>query len=278
MNRHLITYIDTKIEAASRFITNYMPIDINTDDAYEALLECSSVFSEATKDHMIQAFKDAVQYLPPQASHHKRFHIALNNRTVVIVVRLNSTERWPVFLFPAGGLAVTPESKLAQLLETPARVATEWAQLSFMWNILHNDDMGLSNPQLAFLMPWIREVLADFDTTQLPVDVKQAERKVIDREVATIMGDTNVPFYPRLSKALTMLARSGKKLFSQYRLLEATYNEHLLERSIITVEPSSTLLEAWVNEHMQETIAEWRNDKSERVQRALNKIVDNSGE
>ena len=276
MNKHLIAYIDTKIEAASRFITNYMPVDIDTDDAYEALLECSTVFSEATKDHMVQAFKDAVQYLPPSAQH-KRLNINLVKRTITIVVRLNSTSKWPMFLFPSGGLGVTHESKLAQLLQTPVRVAMEWEHLRFMWDTLHSDNMNLSNQQLAHLMPWIREVLADFDTTQLPTEMKQAERKLIDREVATIMRDWNVAFYPRLSKALTTLARSGRALFAQYRLLEATYNENTLDRSIITVEPSSSLIEEWVHEHMKETIVEWQNDKNERVQRALNRF-DNSGE
>jgi hypothetical protein len=274
----LVAYIDTKIEAASRFITNFMPVDTDTDTTYEALLECSTSFFEATKDHMVQAFKDAVQYLPPSAQH-KRLNINLDARTISIVVRLNPTEKWPVFLFPTGELVITPESKLAKILEIPVRVAMEWEQLNYMWTNLHSDDMGLDNPQLAYLMPWIREVLADFDTTQLPVDVKQAERKAIDREVATIMRDTTVPFYPRLSKALTTLARSGKMLFSQYRLLEATYNERTLERSLITVEPTPNLLEVWVHEHMRETISEWHNDKSERIQRALNKVVkSNSGE
>lgn len=270
MNKHLVDFINNKIEAASRFITNYMPADIDTDAAYEAMLACNT--THAYTSEVITAFQAVAKYLP-EASQHKRFTLTLNDRPTTVVVRLNPTERWPMFLFPDGELVVTPESKLAELMAIPVRVATEWESLRWVWSEFVKDEVELNPYTLAYLMPWIREVLADFDTTRLPVDtsiqkdVKQAERKAIDKEIATIMRDWNVAFFPRMSKSLSAIARSGQTLFAQYRLLEASYSK--LSDPVITVLPTPSLVPAWAREHMDETLQEWENDKRERLHREL---------
>jgi hypothetical protein len=127
--------------------------------------------------------------------------------------------------------------------------------------------MGLDCPTLAYLMPWLREVLADFDQTMLPVEASQAERKAIDKEVATIMRDANVLLFPRMSKQFSAIARSGRALFGQYRMLEAAYARETLAQSVITVERTPSLLEPWLKEHMAEMRDEWQDDTTVRYAR-----------
>ena len=50
---------------------------------------------------------------------------------------------------------------------------------------------------------------------------KSAE--VIEKELSMVMNDWNVTFFPRMSKQLTAIARSGRHLFAQYHMIEAAY-------------------------------------------------------
>jgi hypothetical protein len=260
MNYFLVDHIDTKIEDAGKFVCAHMPVDITIDNAYESMLECSPL---GTKE-MIAAFKQAVQYLEPRFNV-KRFDFKLEDgRVANMQVRLTPTEQWPAFLMPKGELTINPRSSFAYLLQTPIQVATEWASLRYVWNELRAETVGLNPYILAHLMPWIRECLADF---YLPSNVTKHDRKTIDRELATVMRDWNVTFFPRLSKALTAIARSGKHLFGQFRMLEAAYNCESLVQSCITVERTPSLIEAWMKEHMQEALAEWQQDCAEYEER-----------
>src|SRR4029077_20256281 len=120
---------------------------------------------------------------------------------------------------------------------------------------------ALDSATLAYLMPWIRECLADFDSAGLPVGVSQTERKAIGKEVATVMHDANVLYFPRLSKQLTAVARSGRTLFGQYRMLEAAYSSDTLTQSPITVERTPSLVEPWLKEHLAEALDAWASDR-----------------
>jgi len=266
MQQALVNHINAKIEQAANFVCRYMPLDISTDTAYEELLACSQVFSEATKDHMIKAFRDAVQYLEPQGIH-RRFNFMVNGgRIANIQTRFNPTPKWPVFLIPGGNLAVDPESKFAALLDTPVRVATEWESLAYVWGELRA--LELDAAQLAYLMPWIRECLADFD--MFGVDWSRAERRLIEKEMSTVMNDTPVLAFPRMGKALSDVVRSGKTLFAQYRMIDSAHTSDTLVQSPISVERTPSLLESWLKEHMAEAKEEWRQDVNLRMQRHLN--------
>jgi hypothetical protein len=263
----LVNHINAKIDQAANFVCRYMPLDISIDTAYEEMLACSQVFSEATKDHMLEAFKQAVQYLEPQGNH-KRFNFMLNGgRIASIQARLNPTPKWPVFLIPAGNLAIDPESKFAALLETPVRVATEWESLAYVWGELRA--LSLDAAQLAYLMPWIRECLADFDMFNFDQNISRTERRLIEKEMSTIMNDTPVLTFPRMGKALSDVARSGKTLFAQYRMIDSAHTSDTLVQSPIAVERTPSLIEPWLKEHMAETKEEWRADVGLRAARQL---------
>jgi hypothetical protein len=269
MNQHLINHIDAKIAQASRFVTQYMPLDINTDNAYEAMLECSNNHTP----EMIEAFKVAVKYLPP-AANHKTFNLMMaDGRLVSVQVKFLPTVKWPTFLIPEGNLSINPEGEFAAQLDTPIRVATEWESLAYLWKELSSDVYGLEPYVLAYLMPWIRECLADFDNAYLPVNVTRHERKAIDKEVSRVMNDWNVLYFPRLSKRLNAVARSGRHLFGQYKLIESAYHRESLVQSPVTITRTPSLIEPWMREHMAEMRNEWDIDRAARYQRETDAIV-----
>lgn len=269
MNQHLVNYIEAKLSSAANFVCKFMPLDITVDSAYEALLGCSALNTE----QMIDAFKAAVKYLPPQSAH-KRLNLALPDRRIVsLTMRFNPTKKWPAFLMPDDNLALNPEGKLAALLETPVRVATEWESLAYAWGELRASSYNLEPYVLAYLMPWIRECLADFTTFDLPIEVSRQERKVIERELSTVMNDWNVTVFPRMSKALSETVRSGKVLLSQYRMIDAAYANETLEQSPIVIERTPSLIEPWLKEHLAETWDEWQQDRAVRVQRQLDEVA-----
>jgi hypothetical protein len=261
MNKHLITHIDEKITIASNFVNNHMPIDITVDQAYEEMLACN-----LNSEVMIKAFREAVKFLPP-ASNFRKFNFILSDKRIAsIQIRFNPTDKWPAFLIPEGSFTVNPESKFAALLSMPIRVATEWESLFYVWTQLRSFDDKPAT--LAYLMPWIRECLADFDVYSI-ASLTRTEHKVIDSELATVMHDVNVMFFPRMSKQLSAVARSGKTLFGQFRMLEAAFANDTLERSLLTVERTPSLLEPWLKEHMTEAREEWVNDVNLRATRSL---------
>jgi hypothetical protein len=268
MNKYLISHVDDWLHRAAHFVCTFMPVDITVDSAYEEMLSCSTVNTEA----MIAAFREAVKFLQPQGGH-KRFNFTLEGRTISIVAKFIPTAKWPTFLIPAQNLVINPESKFAALLHTPIRVATEWTHLEHIWRRLRAEHHGLSNEQLVYLMPWLRECLADFDITALPVEVRGAERKIIAKEHTTIMRDADVLFFPRLSKDLMGVARSGRTLISQYRMIEAAYSHETLTQSPITIDRTDALVEAWVKDHLAEVMDEWQQDKAARTARQLEAIM-----
>jgi hypothetical protein len=268
MNQHLIAHVDAWLANASDFVCRYMPVDITIDNAYEEMLACSTVNTA----EMITAFREAVKYLQP-TSQYKRLNFTIGGRIAMIDTRFTPTAKWPTFLIPNQNIVIDPESKFAALLDTPIRVATEWMHLEYVWQQLRHPRHTLTNEQLVYLLPWLRECLADFDITSLPVEVKLADRKIIAKEHTTIMRDTDVLFFPRLSKALMGVARSGRTLISQYRMIEAAYSRDTLTQSPITVERTPTLVESWVIEHFVEAMDQWQRDKSERTSREFEAIM-----
>ena len=269
MNQNLVDHIDNKIHQACRFVTQYMPLDINTDNAYEAMLACSSNHTPA----MIAAFQAAVKYLPPVANH-KTFNMALaDGRVASMLVRFLPTAKWPAFLIPEGNLAINPKGYFAAMLETPIRVATDWESLNYLWQELRSAHYDLEPYVLAYLMPWIRECLADFDGPSMPVNVSRIERKAIDKELSMIMNDWNVTTFPRMSKQLTGIARSGRHLFAQYQMIDAAYSHEALAQSPVTITRTPSLIEPWVRAQVTEMREEWENDKAERAERKLADIL-----
>ena len=200
----------------------------------------------------------------PPAANHKTFNMWLaDGRVASLQVRFLPTKKWPTFLIPEGNLAINPEGYFAAILETPIRVATEWESLNFLWQELRSAHYHLKPYVLAYLMPWIRECLADFDGPSMP-------GKAVDRELSMIMNDWNVTVFPRMSKQLTGIARSGRHLFAQYQMIDAAYShEAMPPQSSVMITRTPSLIEPWVRAQVTEMREEWENDRAERVERKL---------
>ena len=84
-----------------------------------------------------------------------------------------------------------------------------------------------------------------------------------------IMNDWNVTLFPRMSKQLAGIARSGRHLFAQYQMIEAAYSRNNLAQSPVTITRTPSLIEPWVRAQATEMREEWEHDRAEHVQRQL---------
>jgi hypothetical protein len=274
MNTHLHQFVSNNLTEAATFVTQFMPMDIDTDEAYEALLSCSRLYSPAMRD----AFASAVKYLPAVASFKRRTIKLPNGKTAVLNTQFGSTKKWPQFLFPEGELPITPESKLYGLLALPIKVAQEWAMLRYVWGRVVADDR-MNVKIIAHFFPWVRDIVCDFPWDDLPKDktssgyVKSVERDNMKREVATIMRADVPNFFPSKTPQLTSVMRSGRQLMAQYRMLKAAHAEHDMERACVQVDVTDSLIPDWVPVSVTEMLQQWEQDKRASMERALEKTV-----
>jgi hypothetical protein len=264
MNTHLVKYIDKKLDEAASFVIRYMPVNMTTDRIYEDLVG---------EPHVVAAFREAVRYLPP-SSLNRRTVLKLGEQTLFAQLRFAPTDAYPVFLMPKYDLAVTQESELGQALGMAIQVTREWEMLIKTWEKFRE---AAPDPHtLGFLFPWLREIMLDFNIGLLDVNVKlKADREKIEREVRAIHRRFPPKSFPRLSIELNRVCQSGKRLFGQYRMLEALTRENDLTRAALSIDRATNLSPAWLHEHMEECISDWfeevmaitRQDGSDRPKR-----------
>lgn len=246
MNPHLMKYIDKKLDEAANFVIRYMPVDMPTDRIYEDLVG---------EPHVLAAFREAIKYLPP-SSLSRRAVLKLDDLTLNVSLRFNPTDAYPVFLMPSYDLAVTQESELGQALGMAIQVTREWEMLIKTWERFKE---AVPDPHtLGFLFPWLREIMLEFHIGLLDVNIKlKAERMKLEREVRAIQRRMPPKHFPRLSIELNRVCQSGKKLFGQYRMLEASTRDNDLSRAPLSIDRATNLSPAWLAEHMNECISDW---------------------
>jgi hypothetical protein len=246
MNTHLVSYIDKKLDEAANFVIRYMPVNMPTDRIYEDLVG---------EPHVAAAFREAVKYLPPSALN-RRAILKLGDLLLNVSLRFAPTDAYPVFLMPKYDLAVTHESELGQSMSMAIQVTREWEMLIKTWEKFRE---AAPDPHtLGFLFPWLREIMLDFHVGLLDVSIKRkADREKIEREVRAIQRRFPPKSFPRLSIELNRVCQSGKRLFGQYRMLEASTKDTDLTRAALSIDRVTNLSPAWLNEHMEECIAGW---------------------
>jgi hypothetical protein len=248
MNQHLMSFIDKKLEEASSFVTRYMPIDLSTDAIYEGLVG---------EPHVAAAFREAVKYLPPSSVLSRRASVKLDGRELMVSLRLQPTEKYSVFLMPKYELVVTRESELGQAMALAIQVSCEWEMLTKTWNSFKA--LVPDTTILAFLFPWLREIMLEFHFGLLDVGVKlKSERLQIEREVKAIHRRAIPKRFPRLSIELNQVCQSGKRLFGQYRMLEAATKD--ADRAALSIDRASNLAPDWLALHTEEVLAAWQEE------------------
>jgi hypothetical protein len=249
MNPHLVSYIDKKLEEAASFVTRYMPMNLSTDAIYEGLL---------SEPHVVAAFREAVKYLP-QATHNRRVVVKLDGHELMVSLRLAPTEKYSVFLMPKYELTITQESELGQAMALAIQVSREWEMLTKTWIAFKT--IALDTAILAFLFPWLREIMLDFHFGLLDVNIKlKSERLQIEREVKVIHCRAVPKRFPRLSIELNQVCQSGKRLFGQYRMLEAATISTDRDRAALSIDRASNLAPDWLALHLEEVLATWREE------------------
>jgi hypothetical protein len=244
MNKHLVNYINVKLDEAATYVIRYMPVDLSTNAIYEGLMG---------EPHVVAVFREAVKYLPPTALN-RRTTIKLGTQPLTVSLRLAPTEEYPVFLIPKYDLAVTQESELGQALELAIQVTREWEMLIKTWS--HFKELVPDPATLGFLFPWLREIMLDFHVGLLDVSIKhKQERELLEREVRALTRHAVPKHFPRLSIELNQVCQSGKRLFGQYRMLEAAAAN--IERASLGIDRASNLAPAWLADHIEEALSDW---------------------
>jgi hypothetical protein len=244
MNKHLVNYINVKLDEAATYVIRYMPVDMTTNAIYENLIG---------EPHVVAAFREAIKYLPP-ASLNRRTIIKLGTQPLTVSLRLAPTKEYPVFLMPFYDLVVTQESELGQALGLAIQVTREWEMLTITWN--HFKELVPDAGTLGFLFPWLREILLDFHVGLLDVNIKlKSDRERLEREVKAIHRRIVPKHFPRMSIELNQVCQSGKRLFGQYRMLEAAAAN--IDRAPLGIDRASNLAPAWLADHIEEALSDW---------------------
>jgi hypothetical protein len=254
MHAALIAFIDKKLSEAADFVLRHMPVALSTDEIYENLVG---------EPHVVAAFKEAGKYLPP-SSLNRRINLGIHTPyppfeiKLLVSLRLDPTEKYPVLLLPKYDLDVTHESALGQALTMSINVAREWEMLTQTWEKFKG---AVPDPHvLGFLFPWLREIMLNFDLELLDVGIRRKqEREQIEREVRAIQRRMPPKSFPRLSIELNRVCQSGKRLFGQYRMLEAAATS--IERAPLSINRATNLAPAWLDEHIGECISDWFEEK-----------------
>jgi hypothetical protein len=245
MHGALTQFIDKKFGEAYEFVIRHMPVTLTTDQIYEGLVG---------ESHVLAAFKEATKYLPPSTLS-RRVNLIINGQTLVVSLRLQPTELYPMFLIPKYDLKVTQESMLGQALAISIQVSREWEMLAKTW-VKFKTAIPDAHV-LGFLFPWLRETVLNFHFGLLDVSINKKERQQIEREVLAIQRRTPPKRFPRLSIELNQVCQSGKRLFGQYRMLEAAMTSDDLTRAPLNIDTTTHLSPAWLDEHIDECINDW---------------------
>ena len=119
-------------------------MNIPIDDAYEGLINDEQVLSD---------FRRAAQHMR-HSSRYGEVGALYGKKEVKLVVRLNSTTKYPMFLMTGYPCKVTPESNLGRALALPVQVATQWEELVFITDKFI--EMDLEAKVLAYHRAWMR--------------------------------------------------------------------------------------------------------------------------
>lgn len=236
--------IKNHIDAASTFVLNHMGCSMSDEEVYEELIG---------EPHVLEAFRNCVQYLP-KADFAKYVDVDYDGKTVRVGLRFNASKRYPVYFLPVYSLRVTPSSKLYHELKLGVQLATEWQTLWYVTNRILND---VDSAEIAsFLLPWMRYL----DLSSITAE-KRGDQRFIDRELKIIKSRPMPHQFPAMTGDITDICNSGKRLFSQMRMLESGIGADAwttMPRVPIAVGRSAEMVPDWVKQQMDSIVLDWK--------------------
>jgi hypothetical protein len=246
MHLALKEFFKTKLEGAANFVTERIEVNIPIDDAYEGLIN---------DENILRDFRAAAQHMH-QSSRHSVVGAWYGRQDVKLMVRLNSTPKYPVFLMTGYNCKVTPESKLGRALALPVQVATQWEELSFITEKFIGMDLEMK--VLAYLLPWMRDLLVE--SNEGFVGYRKREQIQIERDIRMIKDRKTPDNFPVLTQRVNDIRRNAKQLWGQYRMLHSTDQRENGKQSVVSVMRDHKLVSAMVVGDMQEIADKWLND------------------
>jgi hypothetical protein len=178
-------------------------------------------------------------------------------RDVKLYVRFNSTIKYPVFLMTGYTCKVTPESNLGRALALPIQVATQWEELVFITEKFI--EMDLETKVLAYLLPWMRDLLVESNEEFLG-GYRKRDQVQIERDIRIIKDRKSPDNFPVLTQRINDIRRNAKQLWGQYRMLHSTDQREEGKNSVVSVMRDHKLVSAMVVGDMQEIAEKWLND------------------
>ena len=284
MHPQLVEAVSYKIRETAMEVCSRLHIDMETDELYEELMACYGFDTPI----MLREIKAATKYLPANGVRKTctlttAYNVNMDTAmTIDLEVRLHPTEKWPSFIFPDKPMMLTQWSKLAEKLALPMRVAGEWSALTYVWSQFSDAQFNLDAAVLGKLMPWLRDVMSGI---LIPKTKYAADRAKMFKDRQAILDDTEVKSRPRMSKELAVIARSGRHLFGQWNMMQASLpfdRETIAPKLKVSPRASNP---PWLSTHMAETRAEWydeelarKNLKLQTLRKSQWEKWDNSGE
>lgn len=245
LNEKLRSYITKRLEGAAEYVTRNMPINASTDAIYEGIIG---------EPHVLEAFRNAVQYLPP-AAFERRVNVVYKVHLLSLRLNLPPTDKYPVFLMPKHDLKINSESEFGRALALPLKVAVEWEMLKMVWDRLgKNIDNCYA---LAITFPWLSPLLTGFEIGHLDNVRMMSERDEIKRQVNAIHSGKVPSMMPGLTTWVNTVCKSGRELMSQFRMIEAAVR---IDRNVtprVQIVNMSALLPVRFPNELNEVVEEW---------------------
>jgi hypothetical protein len=91
----------------------------------------------------------------------------------------------------------------------------------------------------------------------------------MENEKLAVMEGKLVTRFPRMSKDLAAIARSGRHLFGQWHMMQASMHGNEPDASVRIRMNGNISKPAWVSEHMAETRGDWYDDCLAHDERTL---------
>ena len=272
MHNALKDFILREINSCGDYVCERIELGMNSDEAYEELIG---------EPHVLAAFSAAEQYMVSRTCMMSNFSVMRpDSSKLKLNFYLLATDKYPIHTFPKFPLRITHGSKLEAALDLPTRIAQQWAELDYVTCQLF-DDLYLDAEQCVFFLPWMRELLVDCDWHRDPAAFlnrhnsqwKKNEVDVVDREIKQIMRGSVPKHFPRMTKSVSDVCKSGKSLFTQYRMIRATSEEGRVPRQPISVMRDQMLIDRQLMQDMQGVIVAWRRAEDVRVVEELERKI-----
>jgi hypothetical protein len=261
-NQYVIQYINSVLSKASENILEHFVIDMEPEELYAMI--CGG------DNDMLATFSRAAGYLPKDNFFGQvKVPVLMHGRYQSIQLKFNvsmeSCAKYRSYFIPESVAAITPESNLYEKILPAITLAQDW-QISM--NLFEQFSPVLSTDQIAFVLPWLRELGRDAweETKDLPdhfsfasqhgMGYASAKRFETIRVALRRLGNPGRSTTPALTKRVNEATRIGDRLFSQWRMLKKE-KARRQRGSFVSVALDNVLLPEWYRTDMQDILHTW---------------------